>query len=303
MADSLVSVTIPVYNGAEYVSDAIQSVLAQTYEAWELCVVDDGSTDETPRVLREFAAHPRVRIIRQVNRGVSAARNAGIAASAAPFLAFLDADDVWVPVNLARKVAYLISHPDVALVHSAVAIVDAALQPTGRVVRGRSGEVLEPLLLGLEPVVNGPSSVLARRSIIMELGGFDETLSTSADWDLWVRLAARHPIAHLDEALVCYRLRGTASMHRNIRAMEHDKFLAYAKAFTAPQPPEIARLRRRCYANLHMTLAGSYAHAGEWGQALSHAGRSLLTHPSRLPYALGYPWRAGRRAAANGFSE
>ncbi len=115
MQGPLVSVIVPVYNGERYLTKTIQSVLTQDYQPIEIIVVDDGSTDRTAEIVR---AQPNIHYIYQNNRGVSAARNTGIAAAQGEFLAFLDADDMWVPQKLSVQVSYLTQHPDVGFVYA-----------------------------------------------------------------------------------------------------------------------------------------------------------------------------------------
>lgn len=112
----MVSVIMPVHNGAQFLREAIESALAQDYTPVEIIVVDDGSTDATPQILASFGS--RIRHIRQTNSGAAAARNAALQASRGEYLAFLDADDLWLPQKLRVQIDYLGSHPDVDLVAS-----------------------------------------------------------------------------------------------------------------------------------------------------------------------------------------
>jgi hypothetical protein len=142
-------------------------------------------------------------------------------------------------------------------------------------------------------ILGGGSGTVIPRSWFTAVGGFDPRLSTSADWDLYRRIASRARVGFVPEVLLQYRQHG-ANMHRNVRAMEHDMLLAYAKALAdgalAPRS-----LRRRCYGNLHTVLAGSFFAAGEPSAFLKHAARSLWLTPGNLTRYLAFPLRRWRR--------
>jgi GT2 family glycosyltransferase len=131
------------------------------------------------------------------------------------------------------------------------------------------------------------------RAVFEDVGGFDERLSTSADWDLCYRIAERCRVGFVPEALVRYRFHG-GNMHRNVRAMARDMLLAYAKAFSKPDP-DLRRLRRLAYGRLHSMLAGSYFRAGDYRRFVRHALASVTTRPEQIGYFAGFPLRALRR--------
>lgn len=286
-----VAVIIPTFNYARFVARAVQSVLDQTFPPAEVIVVDDGSTDETPDVLATFGS--RIRVIRQENRGVSAARNLGVEDASAPLVAFLDADDAWLPRKLEAQVAALQAHPGAGLVHCGVQDVDEDGRVLRRNTEGGEGWVAGDLLM-MKPVVHAPScSMLIPRRVFDEAGGFDERLSTSADWDLCVRIAARLPFAFVPEVLLSYTIHRSA-MHLNVGKMEHDMLLAMEKAF-ALHPQAFGGIRREAMANLFMVLGGSYFTVGE----LRHAARCILKsvslQPRKVLHVLDYPARTLRR--------
>jgi glycosyltransferase involved in cell wall biosynthesis len=287
-----VSVVIPTYNYARYLSAAVDSALSQSLPPAELIVVDDGSTDETERVLEGY--RDRIQVLRQKNRGVSAARNAGAAVATGDLLAFLDADDLWLPGKLELQIRRLEAGSGLGLVHSGFETIDESGRPTGEVcTNGLEGCVADEFLLFRRPVVlGGGSGVVIPRVVFDSIGGFDALLSTSADWDLYYRIARRHPVGFVPEVLLRYRRHGS-NMHGNVRAMEHDMMLAYEKAFA---DPTLGPIRRRCYGNLHTVLAGSYLAAGQPLACLRHAIRGLAMAPGNLPRYLGYPLRRLRPA-------
>jgi hypothetical protein len=227
-----VSVVIPAYNCAPYLQRALDSIAAQHDPRLEVVAVDDGSTDETAEVL---ARYPEVRVHRQANAGVAAARNQAIALARGEWIAFLDADDVWRPHRLAfaRLAA---ERAQAALVFSSFALVDrdgACLAPDAIAsyyrVFSRYGWKRQQILprIGALTVEGatadlfaGPgfpwlfrgnfiktSTVLVRRDVVVKLGKFDPSLSTEEDYDLWLRIAMDHTIAYLDVPLVDVRRR------------------------------------------------------------------------------------------------
>jgi glycosyltransferase involved in cell wall biosynthesis len=233
-------------------------------------------------------------MLSQANRGVAAARNAGAAAASGEVLAFLDADDVWLPTKLERQAARVAVDPELGLVHCGVQEIDGE----GRVLRtrldGMEGWVSREMLLFRRGVIlGGGSAAVMPRAVFEHVGGFDWRLSTSADWDLYYRIACRYRVGFVPEVLVRYRVHG-GNMHRNVHVMASDMLKAYASAFSEPDP-ELRRVRRVAYGRLHSMLAGSFFRAGEYTQFLKHALASVASQPGRLGYFAGYPVRALHR--------
>ena len=284
----LVSVVIPNHNYGTYLRTAIESVLAQTYPHREILVVDDGSTDDSEAVLREYDG--RVRWFRQQQQGVSVARNHGVRESRGALVAFLDPDDAWLPSKLERQVARWCREPDLGLVHCGVQMIDARGETLEVRLDGREGWLAtEMLLFEQTTVLMAGSSALIPRPSFEAVGGFDPRLSTSADWDLCYRIARRQRVGFIPDALIRVRVHG-ANMHANIALMEHDMFLAYGKAFTDPRP-EIHAIRRRSYGNLHMVLAGCFFRAGQPVKCAEHLLKGLWLTPHNVRRVLGFPIR------------
>ncbi len=203
-ARPLVSVVIATYNMARYLPLAVRSVLGQTYRPVEVHVVDDGSFDDTPRVLAEFAADPRVFCHRQINRGQASAKNLGVRESRGELVAFLDADDVWKPDKLEKQVALLEHRPSAGVVYSDVSCVDQDGRPLPPPERQYyAGWITDQLFI--DNCVNFPT-VLVRRQCFSALGGFDESLPMGIDWDLWLRFSTRYEFVFLPEATTYYRI-------------------------------------------------------------------------------------------------
>lgn len=291
-----VSVVLPSFNSARYLPAAIASVLAQTVPDVELIIVDDGSTDETSAVVAGYGS--AARYIRQANAGVSAARNRGIAEARGKYVAFLDADDTWLPGKLERQLKALRDQPDRQLCYSAFTVVDADLRPINDRHSVRAGTALEDLLLNGN-VVGSICTVVCHRRLLEVAGGFDPALSQCADWDMWVRLARLTEFVYLDEPLVTYR-QHASNMSRGARLLERDSVRVLEKAFADPGlPPRLRAARRRAFGRNYRVLAGTFFQAGLYPDFLRCAGRGVGLDPRQTAYLLAYPLRGiGRYVAA-----
>jgi glycosyltransferase involved in cell wall biosynthesis len=201
-----VSVVIAAHNQAAWLDQAIASVRAQHREDWELVVVDDGSTDGTAEVVARHGDDPRIRCLRQARQERAAARNRGIAESSGDLVAFLDADDVWLPEKLARQLAVLAEEPGAAFCYTLARFIDAQGNPLPvrkppHALRGR----IFPQLMRANRIIL--SSVVVRRAALEQVGLFDPTIRPlrCEDWDLWLRLARGFSVAVVDEELTLYR--------------------------------------------------------------------------------------------------
>lgn len=227
MSDRPVSVAaiIPAWNSAGYIAGAVDSVLRQTVPPAEVFVVDDGSTDATPDILKSFG--DRITVIRHAaNRGLPAARNSGIAAARSDLLAFLDADDEWLPEMIARQVAEFAAHPGLGLCFTDLVECDEDFRP----IRARLGyrarhaeEVFDELYRDAFPMP--PSTVFVRREVFERAGPFDESMLIKQDYECWLRIAMWYPVSCLPEPL-CRRRVQSASLTQKSDA---GRKLAYEK--------------------------------------------------------------------------
>ncbi|HSY52282.1 MAG TPA: glycosyltransferase [Thermoanaerobaculia bacterium] len=290
-----ISVIIPTYNYGRFLGEAIDSALAQSYSALEIIVVDDGSTDDTTRVLDAYG--DRIRAIRQDNQGVGAARNAGIAAARGKYVAFLDSDDIWKPEKLERQIALFAADPDLGLVHCGAESFDNEGKTLSVLLSGMEGWVASELLRLDREVITAPGSgTLVPKRVAEEIGGFDPRLQPSEDWDFCYRLAVRYRVGFVPEVLVRYRLHGSG-IHLNIPRMENGMLMALGKAFLSPDPA-VQSLRRHAYGRIHRVLAGCYFQTGEPRLFLRHMIKSLRYDPRNLPYFAAYPLRVASRLFA-----
>jgi len=201
-----ISVIIPVYNQAQFLGHAMDSVLAQTWKDFELIVVDDGSTDGSGEVAQQYGS--RVRCVRKANGGGASAVNAGVRVAKGSWIAILPSDDLWEPSKLQRQWGYIAGHPEAAFVYSDYSIVDVngkkQRDTSHPVPSGRSRQRLH-LLRGC--FING-GSVLLRKSLFEEIGGFDEGNRYAPDYDYWLRVTERYPAVRIPEPLLRYRVHG-----------------------------------------------------------------------------------------------
>jgi Glycosyl transferase family 2 len=246
-----VSIVIPAYNAMTYLPDTLASVFQQTFRDFEILLVDDGSTDSLPIWVAQTVSE-RVKLIYQPNQGLSAARNTGIMHSESEYIAFLDADDLWHPTKLAQQVQWLDAHPTIGLIYNWTAQIDAAGNPTGRVLGSAiAGNILPQMLQ--RNIIDCPSSVLVRRQCFDRVGLFDRTLRSVEDWEMWIRIAATHPIAVICQPLVYYR-QHPSNMSKNWRVMEQSFDRVITKAF-ASAPPELQDLKPKSLGSAAMVLA------------------------------------------------
>jgi len=194
----LISVIIPTYNRAWAIKEAIDSVLAQEYNRFEIIVVDDGSTDDTQHILEAYTKD--ITIIHQRNKGVSAARNRGVDFASGQWIAFLDSDDLWLPEKLAVQVEFFNTRPDALICQTEeIWIRNGVRVNPGRRHQKPSGMIFEP---SLELCLVSPSAVMIRRELFGEVGLFDESLPACEDYDLWLRVSCSYPVHLIDTPLI-----------------------------------------------------------------------------------------------------
>ncbi|MGH7139753.1 MAG: glycosyltransferase family 2 protein [Pirellulales bacterium] len=266
-SEPLVSAIIPAYNCGRFVTEAVESACAQTYSRLEVIVVDDGSTDDTYERLTPFLH--RIRYLRQENRGLSAARNAGIAASQGEWIALLDADDVWHPEKTAVQIAAAREY-DVWLVGARPCNVlprELPPRPPARYLDVADFLQSAPL---------GPSGAIVRRQCFEEVGVFDETLRSIEDRDMWLRIATRFACLQVDSPCWWYRVHHDQMSRRATRMYENyrrvlDKFFA--------ENPSYSRLRSLAYSYLYVDTAWAYFSEGDRWNAVRFLVLSGCRHP------------------------
>jgi len=219
---------MPVYNGEAYIGEAINSLIDQDYPFWELIVVDDGSTDSTPEILDRYSDHRIIRI-RQENAGEARARNVGLEHARGQYIAFLDADDLYLPNALADLSNFLERHPDYDVAYADGLVFDENGNTISHLSDHRpgvyTGNILEPLVL-IPGVITVPVCTMTRRSIIHQHGiRFDEKLVIGPDWDFWISLARVGKFGYLDQLTCKYRVHFTNITRTSGRKKRTDDLL------------------------------------------------------------------------------
>ncbi len=276
----LVSIIIPAYNAEKYISETVDSVITQTYKNWELIIINDGSKDHTLPILESYSKKDqRISFITKQNTGVSDTRNAGIEKAKGEFVAFLDADDKWLPQNLEKKINYLLAHADIDYVFSNMFVADQFLQNQNLAPVGKDTNILEDLLLWNGEVIPGPSSNLVVRKKCLDSGiRFDKRLTTIADQNFTVQLAAKFKGKLLNEVLWIYRVI-PGSMSKSLQVMENDSLKTYA-IYKEKNYFKSQSFRRKCFSNMYLIVGASWwKDGGNKAKGVYFLLRALLTSP------------------------
>jgi len=229
VSSPLVSVIIPVYNGSDYVREAIDSVLAQTFSDYEIMVVDDGSTDMTPEIVQAYT-DGRIRYVRQDNQGVAAALNRGISEAQGKYIAWLSHDDLFLPQKLERQVEFLRQFPQYTACYSDYYVID----PQGKILWERRmpwyprQQALQ-VLFG-EAYING-CTMLIERGCFEKVGLFNEHLTYTQDTEMWIRLMMAFEIGRVPEKLVKQRTHPAQGSQQHLDIQEIEALAMYKDLF------------------------------------------------------------------------
>lgn len=259
---------MPAYNAAPFIEDSIHSVLEQDYPHIELIVVDDGSQDNTTEVAEKFGS--QVKVLKQKNAGPASARNLGIHASKGTFIAFLDADDVWLPGKISAQVQYLQKHPEIGVVFGGFfrwysdpdgnfssAPTPLNLNNTTKLVTEHSGWIYKDILLDSVICI---ITAMIRRSVIEKVGYFDESLQTGEDYDFWLRVSQQFRAAELDRTMAYYRMHATSTT--KVPRKENNEYKVLLKNFAAygPAGPDGVAAEDRAIKNRFFQLCFSHGY-------------------------------------------
>ena len=295
-----VSVVIPAYNAALFITRTLDTVRSQTFTDYETVVVDDGSSDRTGEVVEEYLGRHGMRgcVVRQENRGIAAARNAGMSRAGGTFIALLDHDDRWYPEKLSAVMAEFERYPDADLICH-----DENITASGTVLRvsrrrDPGGRLYEALLFGGNLL--SPSATTLRRDKALAIGGFDERAEylTVEDYDFWMRFSRTSRIRFLDRVLGEYVLVERAASRRI--AFHHDRMegmlRTHLDAYVQLHPGLLTRLRaRRRLARVYRSAARQLMMYGEGARdQRAYVGRMLHTYPLEpRNMAIALMWAAG----------
>ncbi|MFG6099201.1 glycosyltransferase family A protein [Leptothoe sp. ISB3NOV94-8A] len=300
-----VSIVIPLYNTEKYVRLALESALAQTYQNLEIIVVDDGSTDEGVTICQQFT-DDRIRIIQQENRGLSGARNTGIRHAEGEYVAFLDADDLWVPEKVERHVEHFEKRPEIGISFSYSTFIDENGTPLGIYQISKVSQITPLDILCRTPIGNGSAAVFRKEVFenikfpvqvdgIIEEHYFDEAFRESQDVECWMRVAIKTKwiMEGLAEPLTLYRVNSkgiSANLTKKMKAWERllNKVRSYA-------PEEMEQWEKPAMAYHCRHLARRAVTLKDGGQAMKLFSRAIATY---APILIEEPFRTFLTGAA-----
>lgn len=281
MGTPRVSVILPCYNGARWVGQAIESVLAQTYRDFELIIIDDGSTDNSKEIIASYLHDKRVHYIYQQNKGFSAALNRGIKESNGNLIGFIGHDDMWMPNKLEVQAKYFSEHKDVDLIHSNYCSIDSK----GRIIGvchfyipnfSSRRKLIEHLFINN---FIGFETALVKRRCFDEVGLFDERMVGFSDHDMWLRIAGKFNIAYVDLPLVKKREHELQLSKTRIEEELKDEFLMVIKAISLY--PFLKKAERKKLAPLYY----------RWGIVMLQKGRNEKAKQKFLKSIKCQPWK------------
>ncbi len=274
-----VSVIIPTYNRAGFLADAVDSVLAQTWNDFEILVVDDGSTDGTRNVAGRYGG--QVRYLYKENEGPSSARNMGIKEARGVYVAFLDSDDVWEPEKLRIQMDFMGENSEVRLVCTDSSLMGSTECRERKLRRDFIGNLF-PILYSNSFIRT--STVLMAKDCFREIGYFDERYRSAEDYDVWLRVARRYPIAYLNQPLVRYR-KHEENVSRDKITLRHNALSVLEAHY---DPREISRRTYRVrMSDLHLYFGRAYLRLRDIKMARRAISQSLRLTPFR-PRAIRY---------------
>ena len=277
-----VSVVIPNYNYAEFLRDCVFSVLDQTYKNIEIVIVDNGSTDYSRSVIGELVvSYPtKIRAFFQENKGQAGSRNRGILESRGEIVAFLDADDKWLPSKLEEQLSLLQSDQTLGLVYCGFYKVDEKMNILERVTPKYTGDILTQFALaGGDPVVvGGESSAIFYRDLAELVGYLDLSLEESSGWDFFRKLASVTKVGAVSSGLMLYR-QHDKSHSVSSKKMYHQMLLHIAKIFEDDRSIRVWSLAPKAYSIVYIDYALSSLRRFKWCDALFYFARAFASHP------------------------
>lgn len=232
----MVSIIIPAYNTEKYIAETINSVLNQTYKEWELIVVDDGSTDNTAKIVKAFCEKDnRIQYFYKENSGVSDTRNYGMEKAKGEYIVFLDSDDVWLNIFLEETLSVLKENENIGAVNTNVQFVDYKSNKTSIFYRGvTSSDINKLIFFELKNKTTGPSGTVVKTNLAKKINGFNKDLSNVADKMFYIDLSKITNIANIDKVLWYYRVHND-NMHKDVNNIISD----FEKYFTILKQKEI----------------------------------------------------------------
>ncbi len=274
----MISIIMPVYNGDKFLAAAIESVLHQTYEDFELLIINDGSSDQSESIIADYQkiSGGRIKSFRQTNSGVSKARNRGIFEATGEFVAFIDQDDLWIPTKLEKQLGFF-NDQSVGMVTCSFNLLDSNLREEFIQIGKNFNKnyLLKKLLIC--NIIGPPSCVIVKRFFLNYVGNFDETLGGPEDRDMWFRILNICNINVVPEALVKYRMHGN-NAHLNIENM-----MINQKRFIYKHRQQYTWFsKRKANSYIYLDAARELSSVHRRYQAILNAIRSILMYPLLL---------------------
>jgi glycosyltransferase involved in cell wall biosynthesis len=279
----IISVVVPAYNASRWIKETLDSVLAQTFRDYEVIVVDDGSTDNTADLIESYEG--AVRCVRKANGGASSARNVGIRCSRGSWIAFVDADDLWLPFKLDLQVRMLEKYPDLAWFYSDAYIFESDTRCIRCLAsenqRPYTGDILRQLLMYC--FIPSPTP-LVRRDVFDQAGYFSESPVTriGEDWDLWLRIAAMYKVGYVHQPTAGIRQHKTSMIGSVDLGYYLNSKLTVVEEALQREPKRLQDLRKTAVANV-LASTGEYMLArGARREARKVFREALMDNPSSL---------------------
>ena len=280
-----VSVVIPAYNAMPFLPETLVSVFKQTFQDYEVLIVNDGSSDGIEEWVAQIT-DLRVKFISQINQGLAAARNTGLAHAQGEYIAFLDADDIWKPTKLEKQVRILEENSEVGLVYSWVGSIDHQGEVRGKVRKNNATGDVWKKLIG-HNVIECGSNPMVRRACFETVGNFDPKIAYAQGWDMWLRIATHYPFKVIKKPLIYYRAHSN-NKSKNWKIMEQNYSLIIEKAFESVSTHKL-KFKGRCYGFAYLRIAWKTLQNlnGEYELALHFRQQAVKSYP-QLRYSKEY---------------
>lgn len=271
---SKVSVIIPTYNRAQYIAEAIDSVLNQTYQDFEIIIVDDGSTDNTKEIIKPYLDDysNKIRYFYQKNKGISAARNMAINKAREDYIAFLDSDDRWLPEKLEKQMK-VIKDENINFVYSAMYVENNG-RMTNRIIPANPATDFLGLLTKNQSIAM--ATTIIKKEYITKTGMFDETLTVSVDYDLWLRVLLKYKVKYLKEPLTIYREHAD-NITKNIENVKKSGIVICQKLLKNSEIPK--KIIKRKLSSEHYMLGKIYYDKKQYKNASTEIKNAIYAYP------------------------
>lgn len=280
--NQLGSIIIPCYNAEKYIIETIRSLINQTYSNWELIIVNDGSTDNSLAIIKEFAEKDkRISFIDKSNSGVSHSRNKGLEKSKGDFIAFLDADDIWKPKYLEKQITNLQTN-QYTISYTACQLINQNGEKLNQQIRGENNPQLDDFLIQKANYNTNPSGIVYKKECFEKVKGFDVNLSNNADQDILIQMLAKgNSIGYIDELLWNYRMHDN-NMSKNISVLEKDTLYLFNKCANQKLFTNFW-FKQKCFSIMYLMLAGSWwKNGGNKLKGMWFIMLALINYPLQL---------------------